>query len=394
MKQKENFTCPNCNSNEVKIFYTIENIPVHSCVLLNSKEKAENFQKGNINLGFCENCGFIYNTTFIQELLDYTKSYEDQQCFSHRFNIFMKKLIKNLMERYDIYNKNILEIGCGKGDFLLSLCELGNNHGVGIDPAIDIERIGGQIANIKFIKDYYSKKYLDYSGEFVCCRHTLEHIHKTFNFLSLVRESIKNMETIIFFEVPDITRVLKQAAFWDIYYEHCSYFSPTSLSRLFRLCYFEILNLYRAFDNQYLLIEAKPANKISESIHPIEESISYIKKKVNNFSTNTSKKIEEWTYLFKKWKEEDRKIAIWGSGSKCVGFISNLKIEKQIKYIVDINPYRNGKYLPGIAKKIVSPKALIKNNPDITIIMNPVYKKEIKKILNNMSVKTKIMFLE
>jgi hypothetical protein len=33
-------------------------------------------------------------------------------------------------------------------------------------------------------------------------------------------------DTAVFFETPDAKRVLAEGAFWDIYYEHCSYFSP------------------------------------------------------------------------------------------------------------------------------------------------------------------------
>ena len=29
----------------------------------------------------------------------------------------------------------------------------------------------------------------------------------------------------MFFQVPDMSRVLRDLAFWDIYYEHCSYFT-------------------------------------------------------------------------------------------------------------------------------------------------------------------------
>jgi hypothetical protein len=30
----------------------------------------------------------------------------------------------------------------------------------------------------------------------------------------------------VLFELPDVLRVLEEVAFWDVYYEHCSYFTP------------------------------------------------------------------------------------------------------------------------------------------------------------------------
>ena len=61
------------------------------------------------------------------------------------------------------------------------------------------------------------------------------------------------------FELPDVRRVLDEVAFWDVYYEHCSYFSAGSLARLFRATGFEVLDLALDYDDQYLLLEARPS---------------------------------------------------------------------------------------------------------------------------------------
>jgi len=64
---------------------------------------------------------------------------------------------------------------------------------------------------------------------------TLEHIADTADFIKMVRGSLQDSpSTDVFFQVPDVLRVLEEEAFWDIYYEHCSYFSIGSLARLFR----------------------------------------------------------------------------------------------------------------------------------------------------------------
>ena len=65
-------------------------------------------------------------------------------------------------------------------------------------------------------------------------------------------------DTVVCFELPDGERVLEEQAFWDMYYEHCTYFTLGSLARLFRACDFALLDLYKVYDGQYLMIEAKP----------------------------------------------------------------------------------------------------------------------------------------
>jgi SAM-dependent methyltransferase len=390
------YICPNCGRREMKTFYKVNNIPVHSCVLMSTKRESLDFPNGDIKLGFCKNCGFISNVDFDPALLDYSINYEDQQCFSPTFNAFARDLANRIVEKYELYNKNVLEIGCGTGDFLSLLCKLGNNRGVGIDPAIVIDRINSETSKqLTFIKDYYSDKYAEKHGDLVCCRHTLEHIYDTREFVHSIRRAIGDrLNTIIFFEVPDVTRILHETAFWDIYYEHCSYFSPGSLARLFRLCGFEIIELSRDFGDQYLLIEARPVNEHSNTTHELEESTEEMEKYVKHFSLNSRKKLDDWKNRLEQIELDGLRAVVWGSGSKCVSFITTLAVKDEIEVIIDINPYRHGKFLPGVGKKIMSPQYLKKYQPDVTIVMNPVYRDEIGQMIDDMGVSTEIITVD
>ena len=56
-------------------------------------------------------------------------------------------------------------------------------------------------------------------------------------------------------------RILKEAAFWDVYYEHCSYFGEASLSRLFGQTGFVVRRVWTGYDDQYLMIASSPAGR-------------------------------------------------------------------------------------------------------------------------------------
>jgi SAM-dependent methyltransferase len=379
--------CPSCGSSNVSIFYQAKCVPLNS-MLFSSYEEAVGILRGDVRLAFCGSCGFIFNAAFDPSKLGDSSLAPEEQGFSTTFNAFVQRLAKQLIENYDLHNKRILEIGCGRGDFLALLCELGNNFGIGIDPSIVTGSVKTEASNrLTFIRDFYSDRYSQCDGDLICCRHTLEHIHDTADFLNKVRRATdKNSNSAVFFEVPDVTRVLNEGAFWDIYYEHCSYFSLGSLARLFRSCKFEVTNLRRDYFDQYLLIEAKPVNKISEKSFKIEESVLETEQKVKNFSCLSQKKIEFWNnYLMQTQKSKKRAI-IWGSGSKCIGFMTTLNIEKEIEYIVDINPNRQGKFIPGAGTEIVPPEFLKEYKPDTIIVMNPVYCYEIKQMLDDLGI--------
>ena len=88
-----------------------------------------------IALAFRPACGFISNVAFDPSLQEYSSGYEATQSFSPTFNAFAHRLARQLVDQYDLHGKEIIEIGCGQGEFLTTLCELGDNRGVGFDPA-------------------------------------------------------------------------------------------------------------------------------------------------------------------------------------------------------------------------------------------------------------------
>lgn len=380
--------CPSCGHKGLLPFYKVHNVPVHSCLMFPTKQEALDFPCGDIMLGFCEQCGFITNTAFDPATSKYSPIYEDQQSFSPTFNSFAHKLANRLVEKYDLHDKDIIEIGCSKGDFLIMLCELGHNRGIGIDPSTVVGRVKSEATErVIFIQDYYSERYGHYRGDLICCRHTLEHIHATADFLSTVRRTIgDNLDTVIFFELPETRRVLREQAFWDIYYEHCSYFSPGSLGRLFRHCGFEVIDIALDYDDQYLLLEARPVSKSSEAIHTLEETPEQLAEDVRYFSTHIGDKLAQWKQHLEQVQAQKKRAVIWGSGSKCVSFLTTLGTEDQIEYIVDINPHRHGKFIPGLGKEIMPPEFLKEYKPDQIIVMNPIYCDEIQKSIDGMGV--------
>lgn len=380
--------CHNCGGSSLSLFYRVDRIPVHSCLLMPSREVALAYPHGDLQLGFCRSCGFIENVLFDPSLHEYSSRYEETQGFSPRFREFANALASRLVKKYNLHNKEILEIGCGKGEFLALLCELGDNRGIGVDPSYVPERMPGASASrLTFIKDFYSEAYSHLTADFVVCRHTLEHIQPTAEFVRMIRRSIGDRkDTVVFFEVPDVSRVLKEQAFWDIYYEHCSYFSLGSLARLFRSSGFEVLDLAKDFDDQYLLIEASPIDGSDGPRFSCEDDLDELARDVKQFQEFFSDKAKAWKETLANMKSRGKRAVIWGSGSKAVAYLTTMGIRDEIEYVVDVNPFKWGKYLAGTGHEIVPPQFLSEYKPDTVIAMNPIYRDEIRQDLRQLKV--------
>ncbi len=380
MSDELNLRCPCCATDGVQPFHETRDVPVNSVLMLATRQEAIDFPTGDIVLGFCGSCGFIYNTAFDPARLEYSERYDPTQAFSATFNTWHRQLAENLVERFDLKGKRVIEIGCGKGEFLHLLAEVGGVKGVGFDPAYDPGRDDHSGRDdIEFVADRYSEKYTDVEGDFVCCKMTLEHIADSGDFIGTVRRAVgDDAATQIFFQVPDILRILEETAFWDIYYEHCSYFSMGSLGRLFRHCQFDVLDLAREYDDQYLMIDARPTTTTPTPALPQEADLEQLSALVARFADDFAAMKADWQKRLAEYARQGSRAVIWGSGSKGVAFLTTLGIEDSIEYVVDINPHRQGFYMAKTGQKIVGPEFLKDYQPGVVIVMNPIYRSEIE----------------
>jgi SAM-dependent methyltransferase len=374
--------CHACGARDIQVFYRVNDVPAHSCLMLSSRSEALEFPRGNIELGFCGRCGFIGNVSFDPALERYSAAYEETQAYSPRFLRFLDEVWDDQIERFELGpGMTALEIGCGKGEYLVGLCERSGCRGIGLDPGYRPERTRSSAAErITFIRDFYGPEYAHLHADYVCCRHTLEHIAPVLDFVRLVRTTIGDRRHVnVFFELPDMERVLQQGAFWDIYYEHCTYFTRGSLARLFRSAGFDIHRLYKAYDNQYLMLEAQPAPRPTDAMLPQENDLATVASLVARFERQVNERLQSLTDALARHRAQGHRMAIWGSGSKCVSLISSLKgLGSELVAVVDINPNKHGKFLAGSGLEIVSPDALRSLRPEVVLVMNSIYSDEIR----------------
>ena len=388
MHTKKYTTCPVCDSKDFSVFFELLGMPVNVGIQWPTRQEAVQCPKGDVNLAFCRSCSFAWNLTFNPIRLDYSQDYENSLFFSPMFREYTKSLILRLINRYDLRNKNVIDIGCGKGDFLFLICELGKNRGIGFDTSYEKNDDKKRTPEgVTVIQDFYSEKYAEYKANLICSRFVFEHIEQPKVFLKMIRNAIGDRrQTIVYFEVPNISLILHDLSVWDIVYEHCSYFSISSLERVFTLCGFDILDLYESYERQFLGVEASLSDVQSRSRGRSMHSLQRIAKEVDSFVDNNRKKLESWQKNLEDFEVTGKRAVLWGAGAKGVSFLNMLKVRDQIQYVIDINPHKHGKYMPGTGQQIVPPEFLQNYKPDILILTNAIYKEEIQKTVNNLGI--------
>jgi 2-polyprenyl-3-methyl-5-hydroxy-6-metoxy-1,4-benzoquinol methylase len=386
--------CPTCGSKHLKVFLEITNVPVLCNILWASLDAARHCLRGDIQLAFCPLCSHITNIAFDPNRVEYTQAYENSLDYSPRFQTYARSLAKRLIKRYKLYNKDIIEIGCGKGNFLIMLCKLGNNRGVGFDPTF-VEREGeNKIKDrVKFVQDFYSEKYANYRGDLIVCRQTLEHVQNPQDFLKMLRHAVdSSLNTPVFFEVPNALQIFHKLFLWDIIYEHCSYFTPISLSRILLSSKFHVCELAEDFEGQFLCVHALASNRTAPDFkHGQIAEVNRIARFIASFATKYKLKVEMWRRKLEQIENKKQRAVVWGTGSKGVTFLNTFK-NSHIEYAVDINPLKHRKYIAGTGQQIMPPYFLRDYQPDVIIVMNPIYKREIRQITKELGISPKFMY--
>ena len=365
--------CPSCGAATLDPFYRVEQAPVQSCVLMPTREAALAYPTGTIELALCTACGFIANTAFDPAAVDYTQPYEESQEFSPRFMEFAEGLADVLVERHDLVGKTVFEVGCGKGSFLALLARRGVAAATGVDPSADERRLPDDVRDkISIERAFFGDRSGAETGDLIVCRHTLEHIRPVRTFVSaLVAARDATPGGALFIEVPDTSRILAERAFWDIYYEHCSYFTAASLEALIGSVSGGRPEVVTAYGDQYLLATAVQGGEAL----PVDGDWESLRQMTADFAAAVNSEIARWRELI---ASQPGATVLWGGGSKGTTFLNTMgESAEGIAAVVDINPHLQGTYVAGTGHEIIAPERLLEYRPSTVIVMNPLYVSEI-----------------
>jgi threonine dehydrogenase-like Zn-dependent dehydrogenase len=113
---------------------------------------------------------------------------------------------------------------------------------------------------------------------------------------------------------------------------------------------------------------------------------------VNEFSEQLPRALDGWRSKIAKYREEGKRVVIWGAGSKGVAFLTTLGFdEDSVEFAVDINPHRHGQFMATTGQEIIGPQRLTEQEPEVVVVMNPIYKQEIEADLQKLGLSPEVL---
>lgn len=364
-----------------------QSVPVNAALFPASRDESLAIARGSFRLVACTTCGLLFNADHDERLAEYsTRCIETQECSPHH-QAFTNELAAEWVERHGLAGEPVVEVGAGhRADFFRRLLELGVSGGTCVDPACEAT----PTERLHVRRERFTAAHASLPGRALVCRHTLEHIPDVREFLRHVRTwALSNAGGILLFEVPDTERILEQGAFWDMYYEHCSYFSRTTLAIAFRAAGLVPTDVRLVYDGQYILLEARAG----DALRPDPAAVAPFLRAASAFADVAVQRIESAARALRDLSA-DGGLFLWQAGGKALSLVTLTDTAALVQGVVDVNPEKRGRFLPGTAVAIVAPHDLERLCPRHVVVMNDVYLPEIGAMVASLGLQTSVRSVE
>jgi len=310
----------------------------------------------------CAGCGLAQLSN---APVPYFKEVVRAAAFSEEMKDFRLRQFVELATRFSLRGKKVLEIGCGRGEYL-SLMEQAGMDAYGLEyseESVAHCRVNQLNAARDFIdsSDYVLEQ-APFDAFFIL--NFLEHLP---NPNASLRGAAHNLAEggLGLVEVPNFDMILRNNLFSEFIGDHLLYFTRDTLTATLNLNGFEVVECKDIWYDYILSAVVRKRERLNLSHFA-------------DYQEKIRGEIEGYLARF-----ADGKVAIWGAGHQALAVISLTKLAGKIKYVVDSATFKQGKFTPASHVPIVSPDALQADPVDAIIVMAASYSDEVARIIRH-----------
>ena len=346
--------------------------------LLTREQLDEPELTASLELVFCPNCTLAQIIESVDPKILFSESYP---YFSSVSKTLLHHSRENALELIKIKNLDsgslVIEIASNDGYLLKNLVEH-NIPVLGIDPAKQPAKAAIR-AGIPTMITFFTKELAERlheegkTADVVIANNVLAHVTDLNGFVKGIEILLKETGTAVI-EVPYLINLIENTEFDTIYHQHLCYFSVTALDRLFRRHQLYInnikllpihggsLRLYiEKTQNVKRLVNTLLKRESALGIHKIDYYRDFVGR-VNDIKGTLAD-------LLKGLKQKGNKIAAYGAAAKANTLMHYCEIDgRLVEYIVDLNTFKQGKYMSGNHLPIYPPEKLLEDSPEYTLL--------------------------
>jgi SAM-dependent methyltransferase len=372
--------CRVCKGNDLEEFLSLGKTPLANSFLPKEKlgQKEDFFP---LAVCLCKNCRLVQLTYVVPAEIMF-KNYVYVSSTSKTFKKHFAEMAEDISKEFSLDERSLaVDIGSNDGILLKGFRKF-NVRTIGVEPAANVAKIAEEngIETINsFFNEDAAKEIVSRKGhaDVVTAANVFAHVNDIDGFAENVKFLLKK-DGIFVIEVQYFIDTVQKMTFDNIYHEHLSYFTLTSLDYFFKRHGMEIFDARRVDSHGGSLrafvrkngVKYK-ANKNVGKILKHEKEIGVDNPELYmEFAGRVYRVREKLKSYIKDIKNRGMRIAGYGAPAKSTTLLNFCGIGGDfLDYIVDDSPLKIGLYTPGTHIPVVGPDFIGKKKPDYILIL-------------------------
>lgn len=347
--------CRLCNAALSKPLLILENMP-GSAQHLPTKDQLTEDVAQNLGICQCSGCGL---TQVDCEPVHYYKEVIRAIAYSPEMKAFRKSQLANFAREFKLAGQQVLEVGCGKGEYLELLAEVGMEPWgteFGKTSALEAANRGYRVE--KIFPDDIDLKLAGAPFAAFFSFNFMEHWPEPRKVLRCIAENLDD-SAVGLIEVPNFDMLIEKQMATEFVADHLTYFTSETFKRALELCGFEVLEVKEVWYRYILsaVVRKRPLLGVAR----FKKSLEAQRDRVNRFISQSGA----------------AGVAVWGAGHQALATMALMGLRDRVRYVVDSAPFKQGRYTPATHIPVVSPDELDNQPVDSILIMAAGFSDEV-----------------
>jgi SAM-dependent methyltransferase len=331
----------------------------------------------------CTECWLVQTEDYAGADELFSADYAYFSSFSTTWLEHAERYVSDMVKRFDLSAQSqIVEVAANDG-YLLQYARAKGIPCLGVEPTTSTAE-AARAKGIEIVEDFFGVKLATElvsqgkQADLTAANNVLAHVPDINDFVAGFSILLKPTG-VATFEFPHLLRLVSENQFDTIYHEHYSYLSLTAVKRVFEdngLSVFDVEELSTHGGSLRVYAQRKDL-----AIHEISPSVtSLLEKEVSagmttseyhaGFQEKANKVKNDFVSFLIEVNREGKTVAGYGAPAKGNTLLNYAGIRPDLlPYVVDRNPAKQDKFLPGCRIPIFDEAQLKLSQPDYVIIL-------------------------
>lgn len=397
-----NMTCIACG-HALSPLMTLDDMPASAQNIPAASELAEDHPL-SLTLCQCPSCGLVqFDTEPVDYYRDVIRAGGGTRTMTRLRHEEYARLL-TAMQEHHIHGRRIVEVGCGRGEFLRMWQNLAENpegaaalardqardplsgqpnaaplHLVGLEHKPSLVEEANAVADKKYrVYEGFATGDVRYpEGPFDAFVqfNFLEHQPDPCDMLRNIGRNLKP-QALGLITVPSFEYILRYNGYYELLRDHIANYTEFTLQKLLQDCGFELLSMDLVNrDTIEAIVRKADPDELSE-LHYSGRliDVSALRDSYDRLSASVNAHIDHLS-------KSHRTMAIWGASHQGFTLAATTKLGGRVEYIIDSAPFKQGRFSPASHIPIVAPDYAVAHPVDEILIVAPGYTDEIAGII-------------